>query len=90
MGHSAIVAGRWGILALLFLSIAVNLLDRQVLSVMAPLIRDDLKLSNTEYSYIVFAFTLGLTLAQVPAGMWLDRRGAHHEGAIWQVVVFAR
>ncbi|MBL8290339.1 MAG: MFS transporter [Bryobacterales bacterium] len=76
IGHPAIVAGRWGILALLFLSIAINLLDRQVLSVMAPLIRDDLKLSNTEYSYIVFAFTLGLTLAQVPAGMWLDRRGA--------------
>lgn len=42
---------------------------------MAPLIRDDLRLSNTEYSYIVFAFTLGLTLAQVPAGLWIDRRG---------------
>ncbi len=68
--------GRWGILALLFLSIMINLLDRQVLSVMAPLIRDELKLSNTEYSYILFAFTLGLTLAQVPAGLWLDRKGA--------------
>lgn len=68
--------GRWGILALLFVSITINLLDRQVLSVMAPLIRDELKLSNTEYSYIVFAFLLGMTLAQVPAGLWLDRRGA--------------
>jgi ACS family hexuronate transporter-like MFS transporter len=66
---------RWGILALLFLSITINLLDRQVLSVMAPLIRDDLKLSAAEYSYIVFAFTLGLTLAQIPAGVWLDRCG---------------
>ena len=74
--HSAIVDNaRWGILALLFLSITINLLDRQVLSVMAPMIRDELRLSNTEYSYIVFAFTLGLTLAQAPAGMWLDRRG---------------
>ena len=69
-------ASRWGILALLFASITINLLDRQVLSVMAPLIRDDLHISNTEYSYIVFSFLLGLTLAQVPAGMWLDRRGA--------------
>jgi len=67
--------GRWLILALLFASITVNLLDRQVLSVMAPLIRDDLKLSNTQYSNIVFAFTLGLALFQVPAGIWLDRRG---------------
>ncbi|MBM3740033.1 MAG: MFS transporter [Acidobacteria bacterium] len=67
---------RWGILALLFLSITINLLDRQVLSIMAPLIRDEFKLSNAEYSNIVFAFMLGLTLAQVPAGLWLDRRGA--------------
>jgi ACS family hexuronate transporter-like MFS transporter len=67
---------RWTILALLTASITINLLDRQVLSVMAPLIRDELRLSNTDYSYIVFSFMLGLTLAQVPAGVWLDRRGA--------------
>lgn len=66
---------RWGILCLLFLSIFVNLLDRQVLSVLAPVIRDELHLSNTEYSYILISFLLGLTLAQVPSGMWIDRRG---------------
>ncbi len=66
---------RWGILALLFASAAINLLDRQVLSVMAPLIRDELKLTNTEYSYIVFSFLFGLALAQVPAGLLLDRYG---------------
>ena len=73
-GHEDMVS-RWTILALLFGSITINLLDRQVLSVMAPLIRDEMKLSATQYSYIVFYFTLGLALAQVPAGMWLDRRG---------------
>jgi ACS family hexuronate transporter-like MFS transporter len=67
---------RWGILALLFLSIAVNLLDRQVLSVMAPLIRQELSISNTQYSYILMSFMLGLMLAQVPAGLWIDRKGA--------------
>jgi ACS family hexuronate transporter-like MFS transporter len=56
-------------------SITINLLDRQVLSVMAPLIREELQLSATGYSNIVFCFLLGLTLAQVPAGLWLDRRG---------------
>ena len=66
---------RWGVLALLFLSIAVNLLDRQVLSVLAPVIRDELRLSNSEYSYILFSFLLGLTLAQVPAGILIDRKG---------------
>lgn len=66
---------RWGVLSLLFFSIAINLLDRQVLSVMAPLIRDDLHLSNTEYSWIVASFLLGMTLAQAPAGRWLDHKG---------------
>ena len=38
------------------LSIMINLLDRQVLSVMAPIIRDEFGLSNTDYSQILFAF----------------------------------
>jgi ACS family hexuronate transporter-like MFS transporter len=67
---------RWAILALLFFSITINLLDRQVLSLVAPLLRDQFRLSNTQYSYIVFGFLLGLTLAQVPAGALIDRRGA--------------
>ncbi|MBK5295428.1 MAG: MFS transporter [Acidobacteriia bacterium] len=66
---------RWGILALLFFSIAINLLDRQVLAILAPTIRDELGLSNTQYSYIVTSFLLGLTLAQVPSGMLIDRIG---------------
>lgn len=61
---------------MLFLSLAVNLLDRQVLAVLAPVIRDELHLTNTQYSYIVTSFLIGLTLAQVPSGMFLDRVGA--------------
>lgn len=67
---------RWGILALLFFSITINLLDRQVLSLVAPILRDEFQLSNTQYSYIVFSFLLGLTLSQIPAGALMDRRGA--------------
>ena len=66
---------RWLILFLLFLSIAVNLLDRQVLSVLSIDIRAQFSLSAQQYSYIVTAFLIGLTLAQVPAGLFLDRRG---------------
>jgi len=67
---------RWAILALLFFSIAINLLDRQVLSLVAPILRDRFQLSNTQYSYIVFSFLLGMTVSQAPAGVLLDRRGA--------------
>lgn len=66
---------RWSVLVLLFLSIAFNLLDRQVLSVLAPVIRDELGLSNTEYSFIILSFLLGMTVMQIPAGRLLDRRG---------------
>jgi len=74
--ESATSPARWGVLALLFSSIAINLLDRQVLSVLAPVIRDELQLSNQQYSYIVVSFMLGMTLFQVPAGALLDRWGA--------------
>jgi ACS family hexuronate transporter-like MFS transporter len=66
---------RWAILGLLFLSITINLLDRQVLSLVAPILREQLGLSATEYSYIVFSFLLGLTLSQMPAGLLMDRKG---------------
>lgn len=74
--EAALSSARWGVLALLFSSIAINLLDRQVLSVLAPVIRDELQLSNQQYSYIVVSFMLGMTLFQVPAGALLDRWGA--------------
>lgn len=67
---------RWWIVALLSASIAINLVDRQVLSVVAPVLREQLPLSATQYSYIVFGFQLGLLLGQVPAGVLLDRLGA--------------
>lgn len=66
---------RWRVLALLFFSITINLLDRQVLSVAAPVLRDTLGISATGYGKIVFAFMLGMALTQLPAGMILDRWG---------------
>jgi len=66
---------RWRVLALLFFSITINLLDRQVLSVAAPVLRDTLGITATGYGKIVFAFMLGMALTQLPAGMILDRWG---------------
>jgi ACS family hexuronate transporter-like MFS transporter len=74
--HEKLSPQRWGILALLFFSIMINLLDRQVLSVMAPMIRDELGLSNTDYSLILFFFMAGLTIFQYPVGSLIDRKGA--------------
>ena len=67
---------RGWILALLFLSITLNVLDRQVLSVVAPVLRDRLGFSNTQYGFIVLCFLFGMTIGQVPVGMMMDRMGA--------------
>jgi ACS family hexuronate transporter-like MFS transporter len=81
---------RWTIVGLLSASIAINLIDRQVLSVVAPLISDTLQLSATEYGYITAAFQLGMMAGQVPIGAFMDKVGARTGLAVifvaWSVI----
>ncbi|MGA2115945.1 MAG: MFS transporter [Bryobacteraceae bacterium] len=65
----------WAILALLSASMAINLFDRQILSVLAPVIRDSQHFSPSEYGYITAAFQIGMLLGQVPAGSLMDSVG---------------
>lgn len=65
----------WWVVALLFLLTAVNFVDRAVIASVAPVLHSVLHFSDTQYSYIVFAFMLGMTLGQVPTGMLIDRIG---------------
>ena len=51
---------RWWILGLLFCVTVINFVDRQALSVLAPIIRDTFHLSNTQYGTIVSWFPLFL------------------------------
>jgi ACS family hexuronate transporter-like MFS transporter len=64
------------ILLLLFAAITINILDRQVLSLVAPVLRERFHLSDTQYGVIVFFFLLGMAMGQVPVGSLLDRIGA--------------
>jgi ACS family hexuronate transporter-like MFS transporter len=66
---------RWTIVGLLAASITINLLDRQTLSVLAPLLREQWKWTNAQYGYIAIAFNLGMMLGQIPAGQLMDRVG---------------
>jgi ACS family hexuronate transporter-like MFS transporter len=66
---------RWWILALLFLVTVINFVDRQSLSIVAPVLRDSLHLSNTDYGRIVAAFQAGMMLAEFPMGLLMDKRG---------------
>lgn len=67
---------RWVILALLLAVTIVNFVDRQALSVLAPVLRNQFKLSNTDYGFIVACFQLGMMTGEFPMGWLADRKGA--------------
>jgi MFS transporter, ACS family, aldohexuronate transporter len=66
---------RWVILALLFGVTVINFVDRQTLSVLAPIIRDTFHLSNTQYGTIVSWFQFGMVVGEFPMGWLMDRVG---------------
>src|SRR5207237_5300410 len=66
---------RWTIVGLLSASITINLLDRQVLSVLASELRTQFHWSNAQYGYIAVAFNVGMMCGQIPVGALMDRVG---------------
>jgi ACS family hexuronate transporter-like MFS transporter len=69
---------RWRILALLFLVTVINFVHRQTLSVVAPVLREQLHLTNTDYGRIVSAFMFGMMVGEFPVGWLMDRIGARN------------
>jgi len=67
---------RWGIVGLLFLATAINYIDRQTLSVLSPVLRKELGLSEADYSNIVSAFLLSYLVMYTVSGRLIDRFGA--------------
>ena len=66
---------RWGVAALLFLATVINYIDRQTLSVVAPVLTRELGISNTEYANILTAFMVSYTFMYVVSGWLCDRWG---------------
>ena len=66
---------RWYIAALLFVSTVINYIDRQTLSVLAPIIKDEYRWTNSDFALIVIAFRVAYALGQTASGRFLDRVG---------------
>src|SRR5271169_5061549 len=66
---------RWVMLAFAFVATVINYLDRQTLSVLAPVLLERFKISATTYSHIIFAFMLAYTVMNGVSGPLLDRLG---------------
>jgi len=66
------------ILVLLVLSVAINYLDRGILSVSAPLLHRDLTLSPTQMGLLFSAFFWSYSVFQLAAGWLVDRYDVKH------------
>ena len=66
---------RWFILALLFLATAINYVDRQTLSILAPTLRAEFHLTEIDYSRVVGAFLLSYTIMYAVSGRIIDQVG---------------
>jgi ACS family hexuronate transporter-like MFS transporter len=62
-------------IALVFWATVINYLDRQTLSVVAPVLMDKFHMTNVTYSRIIFAFMLAYTIMNGISGPLIDRLG---------------
>ena len=66
---------RWWIIGLIFFVTMINYIDRQTISVLAPVITKDLGLTNTDFGAITTWFLLAYTISQAVSGKLYDRIG---------------
>lgn len=66
---------RWWIGAMLFASTAINYMDRQTLSLLAPYLKVTYHWTNTDYANLVIAFRVAYAIGQTACGRWMDRIG---------------
>src|SRR4051794_5502832 len=79
---------RWIIAALLFLATLINYLDRQILSVVAPMLRRDLHLSNSQYAYVINSFLIPYAIMYAVGGKLIDWLGARR-GLAWSLTIWS-
>jgi len=66
---------RWKMLVLMLCGTVVIYVDRNVLGVLAPILKKDLNFSTEQYSYVVSAFQLVYSFSQPVAGYLTDLIG---------------
>ncbi|MCY4778036.1 MFS transporter [Sphingobacterium sp. UT-1RO-CII-1] len=66
---------RWIICALLFFATTINYLDRQVLSLLHPMLEEQFGWSKSDYANITAAFQFSYAVSMLFAGRFVDRLG---------------
>lgn len=66
---------RWVIVALLFFATTISYLDRQVFALLKPTLEKEFTWSETDYSYLVMAFTAAYATGLLVFGRIIDKIG---------------
>lgn len=66
---------RWLMISMVFLATAINYLDRQALSVAAPVLISHFHMTPGDYSEVIFGFMLAYTIMNAVSGPLIDRLG---------------
>ena len=74
---------RWWIAGLLFAASILNYLDRQTLSILAPTIQEELKLTDGDYALVVNCFLVAYTVAMLFSGRVVDHLGVRRSLALF-------
>lgn len=77
---------RWLICALLFTGLVINYVDRQMLGVLAPTLREEFSWSETQYADIVFWFQAAYAASYLFFGRFVDKVGARWGYAVAFVI----
>ena len=68
---------RWVVLITLFCVTCFGYLDRQTLSVLAPVLREEFNMSNTDYSTVLNFYFLAYTIMYAVGGRIMDKLGTY-------------
>ena len=79
---------RWTICALLFFATTVNYLDRQVLSLLKPMLEDEFGWTNSQYANIASVFQFTYAICMLFAGRIIDKLGTK-KGYTWAIIIWS-
>ncbi len=79
---------RWTICALLFFATTVNYLDRQVLSLLKPMLEEKFGWSNSDYADIAAIFQFTYAISMLFAGRIIDKLGTK-KGFAWAITIWS-
>ena len=79
---------RWVICAMLFFATTVNYLDRQVLSLLQPMLEEEFHLTDNDYGTITAIFSLFYAISMLFAGRFIDWMGTR-KGYAWSIAVWS-